>query len=548
MLLAGMPALSAGGADRVRFDPFTQAAAGFAACPAGALIPMAGRCGRHCFAILFAAMSATAPAWAGADYATARYRILSAPDCVDASHMIAEFAPAPVNTTYMRVQHVGDPGTAELAGEIANPVTWNVGVRTGLTPPEDAYPQAQRGYRNFGSSDPASAFQLWCNGAGFVLNTRQFGHAVPVILGGPSVSVARDLVPAPTVFRNSTSALTIDAHVHVPFVQYQSPVTAEGTAQISFFYYVTDVTTGARFVHVIGLFDNRSPGVNGTASEGISADAFTAFVTSPLLPRNFDGSPVQYVTVSPLSDLMHFNTQWTDPGFFRVHVPYARFKAMLVRLRSGPLPGASIRPEDYRVDLFGLLGEVFPGTGTGHEIALGASVTDLKLSEAYDDVAAVAVVEYYNAQLDHYFVSAQAADIDALDSGRLGGWTRTGLMFMAYPSFVSGASPVCRFYLPPAVGDSHFFSASTAECAEVATRFPAFVLEDPEVMYMALPDPVTGSCAVGAVAVYRFWNARRDSNHRYTTDAPARQQMLASGWVAEGYGPEQVAMCAVAAR
>ncbi|MEO8755975.1 MAG: hypothetical protein ABI624_25225 [Casimicrobiaceae bacterium] len=509
---------------------------------------MPGRleCGR--LVLLFAASAAAAHAWAGGDFTTAKYRVISAPDCVDASNIIAEAAPAPANATYVRVQHVGDPGTAELAGQIANPVTWNVGELTGLSPPESAYAQAQRGYRNFGSSNPASAFQLWCNGAGFLINSRQFSHVVPVILGGPNVSVARDLVPAAAVFRNWTSALTIDARVLVPFVQYQTPVLTYGTAQVSFFYYVTDVTTGTRFVHVIGLFDNRAPGVYGTGVEGLSADAFTAFVASPLLPFAYGGAPTRYLTVAPSSDLMHFKSAWTGPSFFRVHVSYPQFKAMLVDLEQVSLPGISLRPEDYRVDLFGLLGEVFPGTDTSHEVALGASVTDLRLAEAYADIGGVEVVEFYHAQRDHYFMSARPADIEALDSGQLGGWKRTGLSFLAYPSFVSGATPVCRFYLPPAVGDSHFFSASPAECAEVAARFPAFVLEDPEVMYGGLPHASTGSCAAGMAPVYRLWNARGDTNHRYTTDFTARQQMLATGWVGEGYGPEQVAMCAVAGR
>jgi hypothetical protein len=77
-------------------------------------------------------------------------------------------------------------------------------------------------------------------------------------------------------------------------------------------------------------------------------------------------------------------------------------------------------------------------------------------------------VEYYHAALDHYFVSALAADIEALDSGRIGGWTRTGLSFHVFPSQAAGGagvSPVCRIIIPPP-GDSHFFSASPLECAD----------------------------------------------------------------------------------
>ncbi|MFO1396153.1 MAG: hypothetical protein U1F48_03725 [Burkholderiales bacterium] len=158
--------------------------------------------------------------------------------------------------------------------------------------------------------------------------------------------------------------------------------------------------------------------------------------------------------------------------------------------------------------------------------------------------APVAVVEYYHAGLDHYFISASAADIAALDSGTFKGWVRTGLGFNAYPTPAPATNPVCRFYLPPAYGDSHFYSASPAECAEVAARFPGFVYEAPDVMYVGLPDPVSGECPAGTVRVYRLWNQRADSNHRYTTDPAVKAAMVARGYVAEGYGPDATILCA----
>src|SRR5690349_16331867 len=65
--------------------------------------------------------------------------------------------------------------------------------------------------------------------------------------------------------------------------------------------------------------------------------------------------------------------------------------------------------------------------------------------------ATVTVVEFYNATLDHYFISPLQDDIDALDSGRIPGWNRTGYNFTAYGTAaeVAGASPVCRYYIPP---------------------------------------------------------------------------------------------------
>jgi len=61
-----------------------------------------------------------------------------------------------------------------------------------------------------------------------------------------------------------------------------------------------------------------------------------------------------------------------------------------------------------------------------------------------------------------------------------------------------------------------------------------------------LPDLPTGTCAAGTIPVYRLWNNRIDTNHRYTTDVTIKQQMIARGYIAEGFGPEGVAMCAVA--
>jgi hypothetical protein len=154
------------------------------------------------------------------------------------------------------------------------------------------------------------------------------------------------------------------------------------------------------------------------------------------------------------------------------------------------------------------------------------------------------VVEFYNAALDHYFISAAPVEIGNLDSGATKGWTRTGQTFNSFGTQTAGASPVCRFYLPPGNGDSHFFSGSPAECAQVQAKFPTFTYEAPDVFYTTLPDTVTGVCPPFTRPVYRLWNGRADSNHRYTTDPAIVADMVARGYVREGYGPDAVIMCA----
>ena len=160
------------------------------------------------------------------------------------------------------------------------------------------------------------------------------------------------------------------------------------------------------------------------------------------------------------------------------------------------------------------------------------------------------VVEYYNATLDHYFITPLATEIDALDSGRIPGWTRTGLSFAASALPGPGLMPVCRFYIPPIHGDSHFLSASPDECAAVRAKigvdpnFSGYVEETPAEFYIALPNAM-GLCPPSTANVYRLWNARADSNHRYTPDFATRESMIAQGYVPEGYGPQGTAMCSM---
>ncbi len=155
----------------------------------------------------------------------------------------------------------------------------------------------------------------------------------------------------------------------------------------------------------------------------------------------------------------------------------------------------------------------------------------------------VPAVEYYNNVLDHYFLTASQMEIDALDSGQFYGWSRTGLAINVYAEATGSANPVCRIYLPPSYGDSHFYSASPQECAETMDKFPWFKLESAEVFYADLPDPVSGVCIAGTVPVYRVWNKRVDTNHRYMTSRALRDQMVANGGIAEGAGPDAVIMC-----
>jgi hypothetical protein len=149
----------------------------------------------------------------------------------------------------------------------------------------------------------------------------------------------------------------------------------------------------------------------------------------------------------------------------------------------------------------------------------------------------VDVIEYYNVSHDHFFTTSLPEEIQALDYGVFGGWARTGYSFKAYFAQTIGFVPVCRYYIPPGYGDSHFYSASPAECADAAAKYPFFVAESPHAFHIGLPDTTTGACPAGTIPVYRVWDGRVDTNHRYTTSTVVVDQMRALNWIAEGYGP-----------
>jgi len=167
------------------------------------------------------------------------------------------------------------------------------------------------------------------------------------------------------------------------------------------------------------------------------------------------------------------------------------------------------------------------------------------------DVPAV-VVEYLNAGLGHYFVTADPVEIQALDGGAFGGaWARTGSSFKAWRTGVAlaGSAPVCRFFgtdryrvngtrIGP---NSHFYTGSAAECDYVKVAWPS--LANDGVAYPAwtfesnaflVRPPDGGGCPPLTQPLYRAYNngANGDPNHRYATHASTLHAMTT--WVFEG--------------
>ncbi len=158
----------------------------------------------------------------------------------------------------------------------------------------------------------------------------------------------------------------------------------------------------------------------------------------------------------------------------------------------------------------------------------------------------VPIVEYYRPNKDHYFMTGDSAEIASVDANLSATFQRTGGVFFAWldPALApADAQPVCRFYSPLPLIDSHFYTALASECQFVQTHWQGtWFLERAAAFYVLLPD-ANGSCRPGTLPVYRFFDNRNDANHRHTIDLTARLAMVNRQWAPEGFGPNGVAFC-----
>jgi hypothetical protein len=157
----------------------------------------------------------------------------------------------------------------------------------------------------------------------------------------------------------------------------------------------------------------------------------------------------------------------------------------------------------------------------------------------------VTAVEYYNASLNHYFVTVLHNEVDILDDGGLGGaWKRTGYTFDVWSAPGSGRSPICRYFSEKF--DTHFYGRPE-ECDVLATD-PGYTPDwkfEAWVFYLQVPAAANPSCGSGATTLYRLYNNGQGGgpNHRYTTSTAVVASMHAQGWISEGVGPEAISAC-----
>jgi hypothetical protein len=310
---------------------------------------------------------------------------------------------------------------------------------------------------------------------------------------------------------------------------------------------IVEFQQGSRFTSAINIFSNAPGSPHAIAVSGY----ILTFITAPqLFPK--------------------FNPAWADFGVQPPGVLSGLLQMTLVNTGTGPSVNIAAitiggqHPGDFAVSGSCTVGSSLPRNGSCtfdvqfvaggagprsaeiyvKEASLGAQLPLALAGHGSGAMRPIAqAIEFYNLALDHYFLTHIAAEIAILDAGvQIKGWARTGETITVAVAADGATSPVCRFYIPPTLGDSHFYGRGTSECASTGQRNPSFVNEDPQFFHMILP--VAGVCSTGTTKVFRAFSNRSDANHRYMTKTAIRDQMIARNWLAEGDGPDLVVMCA----
>ena len=172
-------------------------------------------------------------------------------------------------------------------------------------------------------------------------------------------------------------------------------------------------------------------------------------------------------------------------------------------------------------------------------------VTVIGLNSSIHSPSTVAMIEYYYAPLDYYFITSRASDKSLLDTAA--GWTRTGKLFPTLANRDAGTSPITRFYFGQIAQSksrgSHFYTLLPDEVAAVQALnptnqpAPGKPVNEGVDSYAYLPS-ASGTCSSGQVRVYRLFrgNARfpDDPNHRFTTELSTYNSFVTAGWDGEG--------------
>ncbi|MEP6702500.1 MAG: hypothetical protein ABJB04_05855, partial [Betaproteobacteria bacterium] len=123
-------------------------------------------------------------------------------------------------------------------------------------------------------------------------------------------------------------------------------------------------------------------------------------------------------------------------------------------------------------------------------------------------------IEFFNAKLGHYFLSADEPEIASLRDNPALGWAPTGQQFAVFDRLDVSATvrPVCRFYGSVTPGpNSHFYTANDNECSGLKALQATIPDSEPrwnfEGIAFAAILPLDGECASPSpIKVFRAYN------------------------------------------
>lgn len=332
--------------------------------------------------------------------------------------------------------------------------------------------------------------------------------------GGDSVAVDGRLVPQAGVARWISPLVSVDASGTVLFSQDQA--IAAGSVPLPRL---------SRFLGSGAL--DASFGSGGSADLLLPADPGTTGATSyaSALWRTSSGD---YEMVLGVADALPNGTGRGSPRIVRLGAD-GTVDPALPQGALSDVAGGAVRLPDGRI------------------VYRTSSSAGCTVKRAISDTPAEgAMVEYYAAGLDHYFITLEGDESLLLDTTPAGqGWARTGKSFGAWTpgSALAGTRRLCRFYGDLRAGpNSHFYTIEGPECdglraldnstpiGQAAWRFEGYAGN--------VVAPVDGQCAANLTPVFRFYNRGFEkggvSNHRYTTEAAVVREMKDRGWAAEG--------------
>ena len=246
------------------------------------------------------------------------------------------------------------------------------------------------------------------------------------------------------------------------------------------------------------------------------------------------GGFAEGVAVNPAGTQIYVTTTYAD-GLWVID---AETLAILATVTMDTYPVAvAAHPDGTRVYVASSHGLSVVDTATNEVVAtipVSAPVDILVGPSVAGPGMTLEAVEYYHPQFEHYFVTADPVEIDALDSGVFPGWSRTGQRYRVYGAAAADRAPVCRFYTDAFAGKAtHFYTASAGEC-EHLKQLPPWIFEG-VAFHAPVPD-ASGECVAGTAPVYRLYNDGRGGapNHEYTPDVAKRDRLIQGGWLGEG--------------